>query len=131
MADPPKKSINKVLSEALAYFMGDYWSNLSLAKASRVAEGTIRNYLNPASRGAGKTGKQPSAKLTEVDAIASALGLQIIDLLQDLTATERLALHRKRAAEFYQKHGRLPSWAPKDNAPDDGAATRKQHRRAA
>lgn len=111
-----KKSVNEVLAEALAFFMNPYWSGLSLSKASGVAEGTIRNYLTPSKRESGKSGKQPSAKLTELEKIATAMGLQVIDLLQDLSEAEREKLYRQRAAEFYQEHGRLPPWAPKQQS---------------
>lgn len=110
---PARRAANLILSEALAYFMGDHWSNVSLARASGVSEGTIRNYLAPQKRDQGASGKAPSAKLAELDKIAHAMGLRVTDLLEDLSADERAALYRRRAAECYQRTGALPSWAPK------------------
>ena len=83
------KSINVVVAEALRFYMGGAWSNVSLAKKSGVAESTIRNYLSPAKREAGKSGKEPSAKVTELAQIADALGIQVSDLVTDLTDEER------------------------------------------
>lgn len=124
MDDTPKKPANQILSEALEYFMNPYWSNVSLAQASGVAEGTIRNYRTPEKRGQGKSGKEPSAKVTELEAIANAMGLLIIDLLEDMSVDKRKALHRQRAAEYYQRKGVLPPWAPgaDDDEPEPASA---------
>lgn len=110
-----KKSVNEVLAEALRFFKGDRWSNSSLARASGIAESTIRNYLAPEKRGTGKTGKEPSAKLTELDKLAEVLGVSIADLVTDLTDAERMRRHRMHAAAYYAEHGRLPAWAPPDH----------------
>lgn len=76
-----RKSINEVVADALRYYMGDRWTNVALAKASGVAEGTIRNYLSPGKRESGKTGKEPSAKVTELAKIADALNVRVVDLM--------------------------------------------------
>lgn len=112
-----KRPINHVLADALNFFMSDYWSNLSLARASGVAESTIRNYRTPDKRDQGKSGKPSSAKLTEVELIAVAMGLEVADLLKDTTEEERARLYRQRAAEHYQRTGSLPAWAPKSETP--------------
>lgn len=80
-----KKSINVVLAEALKHYMGDHWTPYSLAKKSGVAEGTIRNYLAPEKRQPSASGKEPSAKLTEVEMLAEALGVEFCDLTTDAT----------------------------------------------
>lgn len=122
------KPINLVLAEALRFFMGKSWNNSSLAKASGVAEGTIRNYLSPTKRESGKTGKEPSAKLTELAKLAAALGVQVADLVTEATDAERQQLHRKRAAEHYVRTGKFPHWAPSDEGaesqPDSGPGKR-------
>ena len=109
-----QKPINTVVAEALDFFMGTAWTNVSLGIAADVAESTIRNYLKPENRTTGKTGKEPSAKLTELAKLAAALGVQVSDLVTDATDEERLQIHRKRAAEHYVKTGQLPTWAPPD-----------------
>ncbi len=108
-----KKSINVVLAEALKHYMGDHWTPYSLAKKSGVAEGTIRNYLAPEKRQPSASGKEPSAKLTEVEMLAEALGVEFCDLTTDATEAQRLKSLRERAAAFYAQHGELPEWAPK------------------
>jgi hypothetical protein len=49
----------------------------------------------------------------------------VSDLVTDATAEQRDAIKRQRAADYYLKHGTLPSWAPTD------AASGKQSRSAA
>src|SRR5574337_596375 len=114
MADTsPRRPANIVLGEALAHFMAaGHWSNVTLARASGVSEGTIRNYLAPHKRDQGASGKAPSAKLAELDKIAEAMGLRVTDLLEDMSSDDRALLHRRRAAEWYQRTGVLPPWAP-------------------
>ena len=85
-AEMGSKPINVVVAEALRFYMGDAWSNVSLAKRSGVAEGTIRNYLSPGKREAGKTGKEPSAKVTELAKIAEALGITVAELVTEPAA---------------------------------------------
>ncbi|KDD41024.1 putative HTH-type transcriptional regulator PrtR [Bordetella bronchiseptica OSU095] len=53
----------------------------SLAKLSGVGQTTISLYLNPARRQPSKSGKVPSAKFGEVEALAGALGVAPWDLL--------------------------------------------------
>jgi hypothetical protein len=127
--DPPMEEprINQVLAEALAFYMRRHWTNVSLAKASGVAEGTIRNYLSPEKRAAGKSGKHPSAKLTELAQIADAMGLRVEDLVRDATDAERAAILRQRAAEHYQQTGTLPPWAPGPEAATAPAAALERY----
>lgn len=109
-----KKPINQVVAEALRFYMGDRWNNSTLGRAAGVAPNTVKNYLSPDERDTGKSGKEPSAKLTELAKLAEALGVEVADLVTDATEVERRAVHRRRAADFYAAHGRLPDWAPSD-----------------
>ena len=54
----------------------------SLAKLSGLSQSSISNYLNPNRRNAGKSGMVPSAKLSGVQMIADALGLDAWELLR-------------------------------------------------
>lgn len=110
--DMGNKPINVVLAEALAYFMGDRWTNSSLGRAAGVAPNTVRNYLNPEVRDIGSSGKEPSAKLTELSKLADALGVQVGDLVTDATVEERERIYRKRVGEYVMEYGVLPAWAP-------------------
>jgi len=92
-----KKPVNEVLADALSFFMGSRWNQSSLGKAAGVAPNTVKHYLQPGARVSGDRGKAPSAKLTELEKIASALGLEVADLVTDMTAGERAALYRRRA----------------------------------
>jgi hypothetical protein len=107
-----KKPVNQVLAEALRSFMGTKWNNLALANAAGVGEATIRNYLAPLKRMQGASGKAPSAKLAEVELLADALGVTVADLVTDASEEQRRVRHRAHAAAYYEKHGRLPTWAP-------------------
>lgn len=92
MTPPP---INVILATNLAHQMQiKGLKQQGLAKLSGVAQRTISNYLNPHGREAGKTAKAPSAKLSEVELIANALGLEAWELLRFVDASER---------EFYQQ----------------------------
>ena len=77
------KSINTVLADNLRRYMSERWTNSSLAKASGVAESTIRNYLSPGKRTPSSSGKEGSAKLTELAKIAAVLEVQVSDLVAE------------------------------------------------
>jgi transcriptional regulator with XRE-family HTH domain len=110
-----KLPINDVLAANLKHFMRDkngnaVWTQASLAKKSGVAQRTIGNYLKPALRQAeSKSGKAPSAKLTELEKICEAMGIEVWELLRPITPTER---------EFYRQveesFARLRKIAPKE-----------------
>ena len=116
------KTVNFVFAEALRYYMGTRWTAYSLSRRSGVAESTIRNYLSPDTRKQGASGKEPSAKLTEVSMLAKALGVAVADLVTDATDEERLRGLRERAGQYYAEHGELPDWAPRSDKPQDAAA---------
>jgi transcriptional regulator with XRE-family HTH domain len=82
--------INDVLAQNLAYFMamGPLKTQQALATKSGIAQRTISNYLNPRKRAPGSSGKPPSAKLTELDKVAEALGVDVWLLLRPTTELE-------------------------------------------
>jgi transcriptional regulator with XRE-family HTH domain len=82
--------INVILANNLAHFMEvKGLKQAGLAKLSGVAQRTISNYLRPNDREMSKSGKAPSAKLSEVELIADALGLQPWELLRFMGPSER------------------------------------------
>ena len=83
ICDMGAKSINTVLADNLRRYMSERWTNSSLAKASGVAESTIRNYLSPGKRTPSSSGKEGSAKLTELAKIAAVLEVQVSDLVAE------------------------------------------------
>lgn len=83
-------TINRVLARNLAYWMGEAkLTQAALAEKAGVSQKTISNYLNPGQRAEGSKGKEPSAKLTELDKIAEALHIGVWQLLREMTASER------------------------------------------
>lgn len=90
MASTP---INNVLARNLALFMErrDGMTQMELSVKSGVGQTTISLYLHPENRKPGANGKNPSAKLAEVEMLAKALGVQIWELLRDLTPEQRSA----------------------------------------
>lgn len=80
-----KKSLNQVLAENLRVRM-EGWTQTSLAEKSGVAQTTISLYMNPQRRNASSTGREPSAKLAEVEKLAAALGCNPLALLVDKSA---------------------------------------------
>lgn len=65
-------------------------NQVSLSKKCGISQRSISNYLKPEARAAGKTGKAPSAKLSEVELIAEGLGIEAWQLLRKMTNTERV-----------------------------------------
>lgn len=95
-AKTKKRPINEVLGVNLAYFMKEKgFTQASLGKKAGLAQRTIGNYLKPELRQSeSKSGKPPSAKLTEVEKIADALEVEVWELLRPLGPAER---------EFYRQ----------------------------
>ena len=86
----PRPSINAVLADNLRHFMSEKkLTQLALSKLTCVSQSSISNYLRPASRAGGKLGKEPSAKLSEVDMLASALGVEAWELIRFINPAER------------------------------------------
>jgi transcriptional regulator with XRE-family HTH domain len=92
-----KRPINEVLAGNLKRLMParGFKSQQALAKASKLSQRTMSNYLNPQNRSSGVKGKEPSAKLTEVAQLATALRVDVWELLVDeaklLTVPESIA----------------------------------------
>lgn len=83
-------SINKVLAHNLAYWMEQAkLTQSALAEKAGVSQKTISNYLNPEQRQDGSMGKEPSAKLTELEKIATAMSIGVWQLVREMTVSER------------------------------------------
>lgn len=94
-----KKPINDVLAENLAAFMNEKeLTQAKLGKLAGIGQTTVSLYLNPGRRQPGKSGKEPSAKLSEVEALANALGVEVWELLRPLTTSQRIAYKKIEAA---------------------------------
>lgn len=92
MPNPP---INHVLADNLRHFMERKGMNqTALGKASGVKQNTISLYLDPDRRMKGASGKEPSAKLTEVAMLADALGIEPWQLVRSMTESERAAYEK-------------------------------------
>lgn len=88
---PERRPINDVLAANLRHFMArsaDLQTQQALAARSGVSQRTISNYLNPENRSTGSRGKAPSAKLTEIERVARALGVEVWHLLRPTTPVE-------------------------------------------
>jgi hypothetical protein len=121
-----KKSANQVLAEALTFFKdAQGWNYTTLGRKAGLVANTIKNYCS-AEREVSPSGKERSAKLTEIEQLAEAMDLQVVDLLTDATDDDRRKLLRKRAAEYYEAYGTLPHWAPgrviTEGGQDEGAS---------
>lgn len=94
-----KKPINDILADNLAYFMSKKGlTQAALSKLSGVGQTTIGLYLTPERRQPGKTGKIPSAKLSEVESLANALDVDVWEMLRPFTEQERTAYKHLEAA---------------------------------
>ncbi|MEG2581166.1 helix-turn-helix domain-containing protein [Comamonas sp.] len=91
--------LNQALADNLARLMDmKGLKQMALAKKCGVAQTTISLYLNPDRRKPGKDGKPGSAKLTEVEMLASALGVESWELLRPMTGAQREVYERIEAA---------------------------------
>ena len=80
----PKKPINEVLADNLKRLMTEQkLTQKSLSAATDVAQTTIGLYLSPDRRMRSASGKAPSAKLSEVELLATGLGVEVWELLQN------------------------------------------------
>lgn len=91
MSENPTKPINQVVAENLRYWMQEagFESQAALAAKSGVSQRTIGNYLNPSLRDDTSSGKEPSAKVTELEKLASALSIGVWQLMRSMTPQER------------------------------------------
>jgi transcriptional regulator with XRE-family HTH domain len=86
------KSVNDVLAENIARYMEanpELGTQARLAARSGVDQKTISNYLNPQRRLATAAGRPGSAKLSEVEKIAAAFGLEAWELIKPLKSRVR------------------------------------------
>ena len=76
------KNINEVLAENLRRAMGsEGLTQAKLGQMTGMGQTTVGLYLRPHDRKPGKSGKTPSGKLSELEALASALGRPPHELL--------------------------------------------------
>lgn len=84
------KPINDVLAANLAHFMTKRGlTQAALASKCGIGQTTVSLYLDPSRRKIGTLGKPPSAKLSEVEMLAGALGVEVWELLRHLTPAQR------------------------------------------
>lgn len=115
----PKPQINQVLADNLRHFMAEREvKQVELARKAGMGQTTVSLYLNPQNRKAGKSGKQPSAKLADIESLANALGVQLWELLRPLTDAER-EFYRSMDALLAQKMA-APLAGPKKRTGTDG-----------
>lgn len=87
-----KKTINEVLADNLAYFMKERGlTQKVLGDKCSMGQTTISLYLNPSRRKISHSGKEPSAKLSEVELLSKSLGIEIWQLLRPLSPEQRAA----------------------------------------
>lgn len=78
-----KKTANQILAERLDHFMKlRGLNNSKLGKRAGIAANTVGNYLDKTPQ-VTTTGKERSAKLAEIEKLAEALEVSIIDLLTE------------------------------------------------
>ena len=94
------KPINRILAENLLRCMAvrGISTQQALAKRAGLSQRAIGYYLHPEQRPPSKSGKEPSAKLAELEQLARALGTEPWDLLRDLTDSERAFYAKIEAA---------------------------------
>lgn len=84
------KSINLVVAENLAHWMNNAGiKQAALAEKAGVSQKTVSNFLNPGQRTETTSGKEPSAKLSELERIAKALAIEVWQLTREIPENER------------------------------------------
>lgn len=91
MSEKSGKTINQIVADNLAYWMErtGFASQQALADKSGVSQRTIANYLRPSLRDNTNSGKEPSAKLTELGKLAKSMNIEVWQLLRQMTPQER------------------------------------------
>lgn len=123
-----KRPIGAVLATNLKHFMRERgYTQAALASKAGVAQRTIGNYLNPDLRQAeSKSGKAPSAKLTEVEKICAVLGLEVWEMLRPISPKEREFY--RQIEESFQRLRRTASGLHEEDAQAAAAAEKaEQH----
>lgn len=102
-ASMDKPSVNEVIAKNLRRSMSDKkLTQQDLAAKSGVGQTTISLYLNPENRKPSATGKIPSAKVAELEALARSLDLEAWELMVP-PESERQRLFR----EFIKLAGKV------------------------
>lgn len=105
--------INEVLAANLAHYMDKRGlTQAKLAKLSGVGQTTISLYLRPGDRVLGSKGKTASAKLTEVQMIAKAIGVPVWELVRDYAPGEREAHQLMESAFLHLRSNATPPPTP-------------------
>lgn len=116
--------LNLALAENLSHYMKKKGlTQMALAKRCGIGQTTISLYLAPERRKPGKDAKPGSAKLTEVEMLASALEVEPWELVRPTSDAQRELWERFEAA--YQALKPLPSTA-NQSAPGQDAETAKK-----
>lgn len=98
----PATPINQVLADNLRHYMlKKQLTQSSLGEKAGLGQTTVSLYLTPSRRQASKSGKVPSAKLSEVESLAEALGVDVWRLLRPFTDKQRKAYDK--IEEAYQE----------------------------
>jgi transcriptional regulator with XRE-family HTH domain len=120
-ADPlamQEKSINEVVAENLSYWMNQAkMTQAVLGEKAGVSQKTISNYLKPEQRSGGSTGKQPSAKLTELDRVSKALHVQLWQLTRKMSVSERQMYEAIEKAYLELRASAIPAEPPTNEPP--------------
>lgn len=91
--------LNQTLAANLAHHMERRGlTQMALAKKCGIGQTTISLYLSPERRKPGKDAKPGSAKLTEVEMLASALEIEPWELLRPFDGMQREVYERIEAA---------------------------------
>ena len=92
-------SIVFVVARALEWHMREAkLTETALGKRAGVSPRTVANFLRPEKREISASGKVPSGKLTELEMIATALGVSFVDLVTDMTPEARERRRREHLA---------------------------------
>lgn len=128
-----QKSINQVVAENLAYWVEQRgFTQVALAAKAGVSQKTVSNYLNPQQRTEGATGKEPSAKLSELARIADALGVEVWQLTRPADDDEERAMFQSLEEMMDKLRGRIRrAEDPSDPEPDPELADAVERSRAA
>lgn len=120
-----KKPINDVLAENLQHFMQEKsLTQTAIASSSGIGQTTVSLYLHPERRAPGKSGKIPSAKLSEVESLADALGVEVWELLRPLTPAQRAAYKQIEMAYKNLSGQEVQQVAPEKRTGTAGPKTR-------
>jgi len=114
-----KPTLNDILASNLASLMEKAGhTQASLAKLSGIGQTTISLYLNPSRRQPSKSGKVPSAKFGEVEALAVVYGVDPWDLLRpagEASSTGRPAVKRGSLTDMDSASDEFPMRGASDS----------------